>query len=82
MLPFCFANPLNKHCKPGIVHLRMGQLRSMFQGSNDMPEWVAKLLAAPLPAKPGMAAKQDIEEEGKATNKVLQVSVTAFRSDL
>ena len=49
----------------------MGQLSSMFEGSEDKPEWVAKLLAAPLPAKPGMAVKQDIDEEGKAANKVL-----------
>ena len=54
----------------------------MFQGSDDKLEWVAKLLAAPLPAKPGIAAKQDIKEEGKATNKVLQAVATAFRSDV
>ena len=41
----------------------------MFEGNEEKPEWVAKLLAAQLPAKPGTATKQD-EKEGKATTEV------------
>ena len=41
----------------------------MFEGKEEKPEWVAKLLAAQLPPKPGVTLKQE-GEEGKTATEV------------
>ena len=57
-------------------------MHSMFENSEEVPDWVAKMLVAPLPPKPAACVAKQGSGEAKEAMEVSKAAVMAIRSNL